>query len=170
MNAEIHETLRNQVTHENSAFRPAGFWIRFLANLVDNVILFVLQIPFITVQYLSSNHDSKPAADSMDIESIKRTVGITALAWLFSTIIQYFYYAAFYQAKGATPGKQLLGIKVISTRSGHYLTYKETFVRELVGKPISGILLGIGFLMVAFRSDKKALHDLMAHTQVIETG
>ena len=32
---------------------------------------------------------------------------------------------------------------------------------------VSGMILGIGFLLIAFRADKRGLHDLLAGTVVV---
>jgi uncharacterized RDD family membrane protein YckC len=48
------------------------------------------------------------------------------------------------------------------------LSYGRAALREVVGKFLSGILLGIGYLMVAFDSKKQGLHDRLANTFVIK--
>ena len=35
---------------------------------------------------------------------------------------------------------------------------------------LSGAVLGVGFLLVLFRKDRRALHDLMAGTRVVRTS
>ena len=60
-----------------------------------------------------------------------------------------------------------LRIKVIMT-DGSEITYGKAAMREILGKFVSGILLGIGYLMVAFDSQKQGLHDKIANTYVIK--
>ena len=60
-----------------------------------------------------------------------------------------------------------LGIKVIRT-SGMDIGYGRAFLREVPGKFLSGILFGIGYLMVAFDEKKQGLHDRIADTYVIK--
>ena len=77
-------------------------------------------------------------------------------------------YAVFFTGYcGQTPGKMALRIKVIRT-DGSQITYGRAALREVPGKFISGILLGIGYLMVAFDSQKQGLHDKIADTYVIK--
>jgi uncharacterized RDD family membrane protein YckC len=68
---------------------------------------------------------------------------------------------------GQTPGKMALRIKVIRT-DGSPLSYGRAFLREVPGKFISSILLGIGYLMVAFDGQKQGLHDKIADSYVIK--
>jgi uncharacterized RDD family membrane protein YckC len=67
---------------------------------------------------------------------------------------------------GATPGKRILGIHVVDYKTGMEISNAQAVVRY-VGYIASSIILMMGFLMVAFRRDKRALHDLMAGTAVI---
>lgn len=46
------------------------------------------------------------------------------------------------------------------------MTYGKAFLRW-VGYSISGLTLGIGYLMVAFTKQKQGLHDKIAGTYVI---
>jgi uncharacterized RDD family membrane protein YckC len=68
---------------------------------------------------------------------------------------------------GQTPGKMALRIKVVCT-DGSQLTYGRAAKREVLGKFVSSILLGIGYLMVAFDHRKQGLHDKIADTYVIK--
>ena len=77
-------------------------------------------------------------------------------------------YAVFFTGYcGQTPGKMALRIKVIMT-DGTDISYGQAALREVVGKFISALLLGIGYLMVAFDSKKQGLHDRLANTYVIK--
>jgi len=68
--------------------------------------------------------------------------------------------------RGATPGKKLLHVRVVDAKTFQDITNKQAITRSLGYIP-STLLFGIGFLMVAFRKDKRALHDLLADTVVI---
>jgi uncharacterized RDD family membrane protein YckC len=56
---------------------------------------------------------------------------------------------------------------VINKSNGKNLGYFRTFFRETIGKFCSGVIFLIGFIMVAIREDKMALHDLIFDTQVL---
>ena len=86
---------------------------------------------------------------------------------LFSYVLSFAYYIFFTGYCGQTPGKMALRIKVIR-RDGSDIGYGRAAFREVLGKTISGLLLGIGYLMVAFDEQKQGLHDRMADTYVIK--
>jgi uncharacterized RDD family membrane protein YckC len=67
---------------------------------------------------------------------------------------------------GATPGKALLGLRVIGGKRRRGLGIPLAFLR-LCGVMVSVVLFGLGFLMVAFTRDKRGLHDHLAGTAVI---
>jgi len=66
---------------------------------------------------------------------------------------------------GATLGKMALRLKVVKTEGE--LDWVTIILRETIGKFVSGIILGIGYLMVAWDPKKQALHDKIAGTYVI---
>src|SRR5262249_34825801 len=94
-------------------------------------------------------------------------LGLQLLNIVFSFGVSFLYNGWFYRNKGATPGKLLLGLRVVDAQTGTYLSWGQTFMREIVGRFVDALTLMIGLIMAAFRSDKRALHDLVAGTQVL---
>lgn len=85
-----------------------------------------------------------------------------ALGWILSIA-----YYVFYQAStGQTLGKKVLGIKVIDAQ-GNKPTAVTFFLREIIGKLVSAIILLIGYLMVLWDGKKQGLHDKIASTYVV---
>ena len=82
-------------------------------------------------------------------------------------ICSYFYWVVLQHKMGQTLGKKALGIKVVDIE-GKTPTYMTFFLREVVGKLISGIILGIGYLMVIWDPNKQGLHDKIASTYVVK--
>jgi uncharacterized RDD family membrane protein YckC len=68
--------------------------------------------------------------------------------------------------RGATPGKRAVGITVVDAKSFGEIDNRQAVIRS-IGYIASTLMLLMGFIMVAFRRDKRALHDLMADTAVI---
>jgi len=60
----------------------------------------------------------------------------------------------------------MMKLRVSHCDTGTNISYGRAFLRETVGKFLSAIILMIGYLMADFRDDKRALHDLIASTQV----
>jgi uncharacterized RDD family membrane protein YckC len=133
---------------------PAGFWIRFLAALVDGIIVTCIEFPVDRIIGVDLNN--------LDF-SLK-----SLASFVVSFTVIFFYFGWFYKNKGATPGKILMGIRVININNGKNLGYVRTLFRETLGKLCSGVIFFIGFIMAGFRSDKRALHDLIFDTQVLQ--
>jgi Predicted membrane protein/domain len=77
------------------------------------------------------------------------------------------YYAFFWGMKGATPGKRMVGLAVAAEDGTTPIGMSRATLRVL-GYLASGLLLGIGFLMIAFGGT--ALHDRIAGTRVVRRG
>jgi uncharacterized RDD family membrane protein YckC len=136
----------------------AGFWIRAAAAFVDALISGALQgvILFLFAGLLSL------LLNGYDGDSIV----MISLGWLLGSSVGVVYYVYFTAFGGQTPGKMALRIKVVRTDSSA-LTLGRAFYRETLCKFVSGIILGIGYLMVAFDEKKQGLHDRMADTYVV---
>jgi uncharacterized RDD family membrane protein YckC len=142
-----------------AAVPKAGFWMRVVATLVDAMIVFVLQ--FLLGALL---------AGAGTVTTVGSEVGAGETAFLvhfFSYAISFAYYIFFTGYCGQTPGKMVLRIKVVRT-DGSPVGYGRAAFREVPAKFLSGIIFGIGYLMVAFDEQKRGLHDRLADTYVIK--
>ena len=77
------------------------------------------------------------------------------------------YYAVFWGLKGATPGKRAVGLAVAAEDGTMPIGMSRATLRVL-GYVASTLLLGVGFLMIAFGGT--ALHDRIAGTRVVRRG
>lgn len=136
----------------------AGFWIRCGAAIIDSIAVWILQMVLTLILGAMAGLLSPNAGD----ESFAAAI----MLMLFSCAISIAYYVVFTGACGQTPGKMLLRLKVLRS-DGSSLTYGRAALREIVGKFVSGITLGVGYLMVAFDARKQGLHDKIADTCVI---
>jgi uncharacterized RDD family membrane protein YckC len=129
----------------------AGFGIRFLAFLVDEMIL---GIPLLLggLVWITS------------LPSVPSPTLVSAVSALYS-VLGLLYYIYFWGARGATPGKSLLGLTVVTDSGETPIGYGRAVLR-LIGYAVSSFLLGIGFLLIAFSPDKRGLHDRIAGTRV----
>ncbi len=142
---------------EVDALPKAGFWMRVVAAFIDGFIVFFLEfilgslLAFAGVAAMSDN---------------TATGGIAIVVQLFGFALSFAYYVFFTGYCGQTPGKMALRIKVIC-RDGSPIGFGRAAFREIPAKFISGLIFGIGYLMVAFDDQKQGLHDRMANTYVI---
>jgi len=75
-------------------------------------------------------------------------------------------YSTFFHGKyGATPGKMACGLKVV-TPEGTPIRYGRAFGRAMA-EILSRMICDIGYIIAAFDSQKRALHDHIANTRVI---
>ena len=69
--------------------------------------------------------------------------------------------------KGLTPGKKLLGLQVVDYQTGRIPGFGKMFVREIVGRFISGLFFGLGYFWAIFDKNSQAWHDKIAGTVVL---
>lgn len=62
-------------------------------------------------------------------------------------------------AEGTTLGKRILKLKVYGKKSLVSLAFRKMLFREIIGKSISGIAMGLGFLAALKDKNKQGWHD-----------
>ena len=75
------------------------------------------------------------------------------------------YYVGFWATRGATPGKELLGLSIVCKDGAQRFGLWNAVVR-FAGFCVSLGTLGLGFVMILFAGD--TLHDRLAGTRVVE--
>ena len=133
----------------------AGFWIRAGASIVDSLITGVLGS---IIGFLFGI--GAPPGDSP--EQILTAQGAASGVGF---LIGMAYYVFFNGKFGATPGKMVCGIKIV-TEEGMPIGYGRAFGRYFASI-LSGLLCGVGYLMVAFDDEILSLHDRICRTRVI---
>jgi len=152
-------------------FRYAGFWIRFLALILDGMLTsFVFGIIF-WMFFGSSMVDifQRAARGRGDdpFALMGPMMGISGPSRVLSTALGIAYQAFFLSKFGATPGKMALGLKVITPDGGPVSVGRA--IGRYFGTVLSGLILGIGFMMAGWDDEKRALHDRICGTRVIKT-
>ncbi len=87
--------------------------------------------------------------------------------WLF-TLLPWLYYWLFTGLNGQTPGKMLIGIKVVDEQ-GNVPGLGRAALREIVGKTVSTIPFFLGFLWIGLDRRKQGWHDKLARTSVVRS-
>lgn len=151
----------------------AGFWIRFVAYIIDAIILstvcFVIIIPVFGALGFSA-YGSMPSGEVSEdqLASIMAMLsGAGLVLQLASVAVGLLYFALMESsAKQGTVGKMALGLKVVG-KNGERINFGQAVIRY-IGKIISGMILMIGYIMAGFTEKKQALHDMIAGTYVIK--
>jgi uncharacterized RDD family membrane protein YckC len=151
----------------------AGFFIRLIASFFDTLFL---ALPIgIVVYFLSGGEWFDFATYWQNIQMAMAgnphaldTQPQTSFSWELVFELSVLVVTILFWDKwgGTTPGKRLVGIKIVDAKSYGEISNKQAITRSLGYIP-STLLFGIGFLMVLFRKDKRALHDLLADTVVV---
>jgi uncharacterized RDD family membrane protein YckC len=154
-----------RVTQPHADQPNAGFWVRLAALMVDGMILGVAQLVLIYAPLMAFLYNTG-AFTAPDPQMALAAVGpIVGLAQIAAILMYVVYFVALTAGKHqGTYGKRSMGIYV-RNRDGSRVGYGHSVVR-FVGYIISWIPLGLGFLMAAFQKNKRALHDLIAGTEV----
>ncbi len=154
------QKLSEGVRPVTGAMRYAGFWIRFAAKLVDGIIMGVLLgLPMIAIM-ASMGALENPSEEPSD------TAVRIQLMFQIIYFVAYGAYSIFFIGKyGATPGKMACKIKVVDA-TGTKVGYGRATGR-FFAEILSGLIFYIGYIMVAFDNQKRALHDRICNTRVI---
>lgn len=152
---------RFEETTANNSY--AGFWLRFVARVVDSFLIGTVLggIGFVGGLILGI----VMAALGEEAGAILSIVFFIGAA-LMGLIVEWLYFAGFEcSSLQATPGKLLLGLKV-TTMDGKRIGFGRATGR-FFGKLISAIPLYVGFMMAGWTEKKQALHDMMCETLVV---
>jgi uncharacterized RDD family membrane protein YckC len=142
--------------HEVEAPRYAGFWRRFLAYLIDTVILWAVLSGIASILGVPLDQTGQQEAPSPEM----------IIFYLIAIILTWLYFVLSESSeKQATLGKMALKL-IVTDEAGRRISFARATGR-FFGKLISGIILGIGYLMVIWTAKKQALHDIIAKALII---
>jgi len=167
---EFFQRLREGIL-QRGEMRYAGFWIRFVAVIIDSLcLLALLIIPFMifwslfkdllvptfdpVTQRLTSHFDY----GMLRLLQLGQFVVQTTIALAFDLL--------FIRKYDATPGKLALGLKIVRSNGGK-LTIGR-IIGRFFAKWVSQIIIYIGYMIAAWTDQKCALHDYICDTRVIK--
>jgi uncharacterized RDD family membrane protein YckC len=150
--------------------RYGGFWIRFLARIIDVILLGVVnaivRIPLMLMFGIGTMGMGRLGrGEGGGLIFGPAMMGVLGLSALIGVALGAAYEVYFLSNHGATPGKMALGLRVIRADGGPIspmLALGRHFALW-----VSGFLLMIGYIIAAFDPEKRALHDRICETRVI---
>ena len=158
---EIGQVSQMAASAVGDGAEPVGFWMRVVAYVIDyillNVIFFLIWGP--------ANFDLQPPQNMKSFADLMPLLEPLIKQMIIGTVIQLIYYVGMNGQFGATVGKLVIGARIVRL-DGSRIGFGLAFLRWLAAI-LSWMACGVGCLIVAFREDKRALHDLLAGTQVI---
>jgi len=145
-----HDAYYTGVIHT----RPAGFWIRVVAAVIDLALIFVVKasLAFIAKRTWRS-----------DVETLGLSGALAACVLLFVVL----YVVVLPSLSGQTIGKLFVGARVEGLDGEPPAL--GTSVLRFLAYAASLLPFGLGFVMAGLRGDRRALHDLLAGTRVVRS-
>nr|WP_293144944.1 RDD family protein [Okeania sp. SIO3I5] len=187
---------QEQQTVVSYAPEYAGFYDRFLASILDNILLIIamglLGKIILNNKFLPDDIINSIGAFGwwigwgsfsittgifgiifmillgLEVEGFDDSFYIATLTFiLFTNILKWFYLTRLESLpRKATIGKKIMGI-IVTDLNGNLISFARANARYLA-KTISLITLLIGFIMAAFTKKKQGLHDKIAGTLVVK--
>jgi uncharacterized RDD family membrane protein YckC len=146
--------LAHDPNGDYSVYEPAPIKNRIFANILDAFLLgalckcAVVLVDVFVVQFID----------------LLYLIPINILVYF---MVVFAYYLFPMTLTGATIGKRLFDVKVVYVHNSEDLTLPTIFMREFTFKTISMVIFMLGYILPFVRQDKRALHDLLAKTRVI---
>ena len=143
-----------------------GFFQRWISSIVDSLILMVIVFPISFVIGFAYGIVKVGMFGQGYVGDLSDILFRLAMQFL-SFLVGLFYYALQESSDSrATPGKKMMGLAVVNLDGGK-VTFGQAIGRYF-GKLLSGVILGIGFLIQPFTEKRQALHDILASTLVVK--
>ena len=141
--------------------RYAGFITRLVAFVVDRAITGIITLFTMLAVDLVLN-----------VFRINQLLGFDDISWQVATssgiglylVISVAYDLGFWMLAGQTPGKRLMGVRVV--RSDGQRLHLGNAIRRELAYPLSGLLF-LGYLWILFDNRRQGWHDKLAGTIVV---
>lgn len=159
------QRLREGVLQPGGHGAYAGFWIRFVAKIIDIVALVAISMVYsmifgglIAATVRTTSAGGPP--------QIGRLLGLEALMFALNIGTAILYTWFFVSRYNATPGKLALGLRLLRADGSPLSTGR--IVGRYFAEMVSAVILYIGFIMAGFDDEKRALHDRICDTRVFK--
>ena len=123
---------------------------RYVGAVIDNLVVFALYVAL--------------GVSTLLIEDPLWYSFAVIMAWLIGLLYSWLMIGL---NGGRTVGKMVMGTKVVN-EDGRSPSLLTAFVREVIGKFVSAIVLGLGFIWILFDPKFQGWHDKIAGTYVIK--
>ena len=150
----------------------AGFWIRVWARVIDTVLLAIVLWPLVAwLAPGSATPSTRILADNgaLDIRALSVNASLAPngpMDILVNGLLPAAVIVVFWIYRSATPGKMLIGARIVDARTGHVARTRQLVLRY-VGYYVSALVFFLGFVWVGLDRRKQGWHDKLAATVVI---
>ena len=161
--------MEEQISHatvDATAPRYVGFWLRFVAFIIDSIwtsIVIGIVIALLFNDAFMALAELPPDASPEELAAAMSAMGSTVMVetLLFAVLI-----IGFWLWKCATPGKMLISAEIADAKTLGKPSAGQLIIRY-IGYIISTVVLMLGFLWIAIDSRKQGWHDKIAGTIVV---
>ena len=142
-----------------------GFWIRFVAIVIDGIII---AIPIIVVAVIvgATIGFTSASQNATTQQTNAAANGATGIVQLLAIVIQAGYFIYFW-SRGQTLGMRLFRLRVVDANTYQPISVGKAVVR-FIGYYISALVCYIGLIWAAFDGRKQGWHDKIAGTVVLQ--
>ena len=132
-----------------------GFWPRAGAALIDTLIMFAVTSPLLLMvygrNYYSLSGFLQGPAD-----------------FLISQVLPAVLVIAYWSSRNATPGKMVIGAKIVDEKTGEAPSISQ-YIGRYLGYFVATLPLFLGILWVGFDRKKQGWHDKLSGTVVVRS-
>ncbi|MEI6298574.1 MAG: RDD family protein [Actinomycetota bacterium] len=134
----------SDIAHEPKA----GFWLRFVANLCDGIMVSIISIPFAII-------------------SASTTGTAAALSQSGQFVVSFFVLAYWIGTQGGSPLRRKLGVFILDQDDGSFIGQRRA-VQRIMMSWVSGIVFLLGYLAMLRSPQSQTWHDRVAHSVVVK--
>ena len=165
MTIEIAET-DSATASPADALQPAGFWIRALARILDQVMLGIAGL-FVgailaVVAYATEDMTGRSGDEMLVILETS-----TFISWIGNFAATVVYHALFESVSGNTVGKRMLGLHVVSM-DGSPIRFRQGLIRSVAFFVDALFLAAVAALAMHESPVKQRVGDKWADTRVVK--
>lgn len=149
--ANPYQSPNATLADEPSHVEYVGFWLRFVAVIIDSVLVTIVLYPILALFF------------GWRLEYEGLGVGSTLLSYLLPAAVV----VLFWIYKSATPGKMIIGAKIVDAKTGGKPSTGQLIGRYL-GYYLSSLIFCLGFMWAGWDPRKQGWHDKLAGTLVVK--
>jgi uncharacterized RDD family membrane protein YckC len=163
---------------KSPALRYVGFWMRFIAFLIDSAIVMAVLTPLLYAIHGSGDwerlsellHEALARAAAGGDANLTKVIAQSGFAgpadFLVQVVLPIAALLAFWKFRSATPGKMAIGARILDVRMGGQPSNLQLLVR-FAGYFVSMFALGLGFIWIGVDRRKQGWHDKISGTVVV---
>lgn len=159
------------INQSNEQYVYAGFWVRFLALIID-ILLLLIVFSLFYITFIR-NFELENIIYRLEQGDFSVLFGLSFLL-IFLIFISVGYYVIGWSKWGKTIGMKIIGIEVIDAEGRNNISFERAFLRWLMGYflpviiPYIALLLYLALaIMIGVDNKKQGWHDRVAKTFVV---